>query len=52
MYKNVLPYCQEKFFRSEVEQNQADFASCAVGVLDASFKENDSRSFSILRKKY
>ena len=52
IYKNVLPYCNEKYFRSEVEQNQADFADCAVGVLDASSKENDSRTFSILQEKY
>ena len=52
IYKNLLPYCQENYIRSQIEKNQADFAECAVGVLDASFKENDPRSYSVLQEKY
>ena len=52
IYKNLLPYCQENYIRSQIEKNQADFAECAVGVLDASFKENDPRSYAVLQEKY
>ena len=47
----MLPFCQEKYIRSEIEKNQADFEECAVGVLDALYKENDPRSYSVLENK-
>ena len=52
MYKNLLPYCQENYIRAQIEKNQTDFAECAVGLLDASFKENDPRSYTVLQEKY
>jgi hypothetical protein len=48
----MLPFCEEKYIRSEIEKNQADFEECAVGVLDAGYKENDPRSYSVLENKY
>ena len=51
IYKMMLPYCVDSYTRSQIEENQADFGKCAVGVLDSSFKENDPRSCSVLQVK-
>ena len=52
IYKNLLPYCQESYLKSQIETYQRDFAKAAIGVLDASFKYNDPRSYSILTYKH
>ncbi|CAF0859038.1 unnamed protein product [Brachionus calyciflorus] len=52
IYKNLLPYCQESYLRSQIEKYQKDFADSAIGVLDASFKQNDPRSYSVLTYKH
>jgi hypothetical protein len=43
IYKNLLPYCQENYIQAQIEKYQVDFAEYAVGVLNASFQENDPR---------
>ena len=52
IYKNMLPYCQENYLKSQIEKYQNDFANAAIGVLEASFQDNDPRSYSVLSEKY
>ena len=52
IYKNMLPYCQENYLKSQIEKYQTDFAAAAIGVLDASFRDNDPRSYAILTYKH
>jgi len=52
IYKNMLSYCQENYLKSQIEKYQNDFANAAIGVLEASFQDNDPRSYSVLSEKY
>lgn len=52
IYKNLLPYCQENYLKSQIEHHQNDFANSAIGVLENSFQDNDPRSYSVLSEKY
>ena len=52
MYKNLLPFCQENYLRTEIEKNRDTFADFAVGVLNMSFQENDPRSYAIITERY
>jgi hypothetical protein len=52
VYKNLVIYCQESYLKSQIEKYTKDFAKSAIGVLDASFKSNDPRSYSILTIKH
>ena len=51
LYKNLLPFCQENYLKSQIEKYQNYFANAAIGVLDASFQDNDPRSYAILTTK-
>jgi hypothetical protein len=52
IYKNLLFYVQEHYLKSQIEKWHKDFDDAAINVLDASFKENDQRAYSILSYKH
>ena len=47
----MLPCCVENNTRSQIKENQADIAECAVGVLDSFLIEIDRRSCLILQEQ-
>lgn len=52
IYKHLVIFCRESYLKSQIEKYQKDFADSAIGVLDASFQDNDPRSYTVLTHKH
>ncbi|CAF0787906.1 unnamed protein product [Didymodactylos carnosus] len=52
MFKKLAPYCHESYQRLLIEKQAKEFSDCAVGVLDKSFNEDDTRTFEMLDEKH
>ncbi|CAF4043406.1 unnamed protein product [Rotaria magnacalcarata] len=52
MFKKLAPYCHESYQRLLIEKQAKEFSDCALGVLDKSFNEDNTRTFEMLDEKH